>query len=100
MRDDLVERLEALVARTGESTGSVGNGAVIALDCADFIRDHGAEIAAALRAVREAPVVDLTWGDFNRGLAIEEQEGKDMFAWERELTGTRVRIVPVEDGDD
>lgn len=51
---DVADRLDALAAECCQTTDSdylarLANGHLIASDCADFIREHGAEIAARLR---------------------------------------------------
>lgn len=47
------------------------------------------------RAIEDAPETTLTWGDFNRGLSIDDDR---LYAheWEEQLDGRRVRIVPID----
>ena len=57
-----------------------------------------AALCRAWLAVDGAPAVALEWGDFNRGLHIDDDR-MTPYAWETHLTGQRVRIVK-EVGDD
>ncbi len=53
-------------------------------------------LCRAWLALDGAAAVALEWGDFNRGLHIEDDRMTPS-AWETHLTGQRVRIVRVEE---
>ena len=57
----LSERLEALVARLDETTDGeylerLSNGHAIALQCMEFIRDHGPALAELARSVEDSDI--------------------------------------------
>lgn len=59
MVEKLSERLEALTEKVGVTTEGayldrLANGTVIALECAEFIRDHGPALLQVVRAVEGA----------------------------------------------
>lgn len=94
MRGDLVERLdtrartEAAVRETGHNAADRERSELVAL-----LR----EAAAALRAARDAPVVELVESVPDQGWWINGAYTEDAAAAVDHLIGQRVRIVPAGD---
>ena len=75
---DVADRLDALAAECCQTTDSdylarLANGHLIASDCADFIREHGAEIAARLRG--DAATEQQAVGSMLRGRVLRAAFG-------------------------
>ena len=102
MSAELVERLEALVALAstvsdGDYLTRLNNGRLIALECAEFVQEHGPAIAAALRereaelsSLRDAPIAIMDTRDVLGICALAEEDFAALYA----LRGRRVRLIP------
>ena len=80
----LSERLEALLTR-------MTNGHVIALQCMEFIRDHGPALAELARKVEGATIGRRYARSKNDWIVTPDEDGGVTFPYQR------VRIMPIED---
>jgi 4-hydroxyphenylpyruvate dioxygenase-like putative hemolysin len=80
----LSERLEALLGR-------MTNGHVMALQCMEFIRDHGPALAELARRVEEAAVGRRYAHAEDDWIVTPDEDGGVTFPYQR------VRIMPIED---
>lgn len=88
---DVADRLDALAAECCQTTDGdylarLANGHLIASDCADFIREHGAEIAARLRGDGEQGQAALSTQPAPSEQAAGHEMGPDTHGCDHAIT--------------